>query len=58
MGVPLISKNCFEGAPFFPAGAMRVPRPAAGIITITFIGVKSIAILQDPGFGTDATANP
>jgi hypothetical protein len=28
---------------------MRVPRPAAGIITITFIGVKSIAILARVG---------
>src|ERR1051326_1038340 len=37
IGVPLISKNCFEGTPFLPAGAMRVPRPAAGMMTITFI---------------------
>ncbi len=37
MGVPLISKNCFEGTPFLPAGAMRVPRPAAGMMTVTFI---------------------
>src|SRR6478672_2491080 len=46
IGVPLISKNCLEGAPFLPAGAMRVPRPAAGMMTVTFIGVKSITTLQ------------
>src|SRR5690349_11516936 len=37
MGVPLISKNCFEGTPFLPGGTIRVPRPAAGMIAITFI---------------------
>src|SRR6266851_6839576 len=43
IGVPPSSVNCFEGdafcLPFAPAdtGAMRVPRPAAGIMTITFI---------------------
>jgi hypothetical protein len=53
MGVPLISKNCFVGAPFLPAGAMRVPRPAAGMMTVTFIGEKSIATLAVPGFRVD-----
>ena len=41
MGVPASSVNCFEGADFFPgavSGAMRVPRPAAGIMTNTFTG--------------------
>src|SRR5271169_4865535 len=44
MGVPDSSLNCFEGWGFFVfaslalgMGAMRVPKPAAGIITITFI---------------------
>jgi hypothetical protein len=36
-----------------PAGAMRVPRPAAGIMTVTFIGDESIATLADPGFPED-----
>jgi hypothetical protein len=39
--VPPSSVNCLDGAVFFPrvpvAGAIRVPRPAAGIITTTFI---------------------
>ncbi len=41
MGVPPSSVNCLEGAAFLLFGlgadAMRVPRPAAGIITTTFI---------------------
>ena len=44
IGVPPSSENCLEGGAFFcltlaPAdiGAMRVPRPAAGMITTTFI---------------------
>src|ERR1035441_6168287 len=44
MGVPARSLNCFEGCGFLVLasmalgmGAMRVPRPAAGIMTITFI---------------------
>src|ERR1700674_4352609 len=37
MGVPLISKNCLEGTPFLPTGAIRVPSPAAGMTAITFI---------------------
>jgi hypothetical protein len=53
IGVPLISKNCLEGAPFLPAGAMRVPRPAAGMMTVTFIGEKSIATLAASGFRVD-----
>src|SRR5262252_1702912 len=42
MGVPPSSVNCFEGGGFllFPlgTGAMRVPSPAAGIMTTTFMG--------------------
>src|SRR5207253_7907645 len=41
-GVPPSSVNCLEGPAFFPfplgGDAMRVPSPAAGIITTTFIG--------------------
>src|ERR1035441_2195686 len=44
MGVPASSVNCLEGWGFFVfasralgMGAIRVPRPAAGIITITFM---------------------
>src|SRR5215469_9861867 len=42
MGVPLSSVNCFEGRGFLASlapdtGAMRVPNPAAGMITYTFI---------------------
>src|ERR1700722_5407146 len=44
MGVPASSVNCLEGWGFFVfasralgMGAMRVPRPAAGMITITFM---------------------
>src|ERR1700689_167756 len=44
MGEPPRSLNCFEGCGFFVfasialgMGAMRVPSPAAGIITITFM---------------------
>src|ERR1700683_3911237 len=45
MGVPASAVNCLEGCGLVFAlgskalgmGAMRVPRPAAGIITITFI---------------------
>src|SRR3954451_22002743 len=35
IGVPLSSKNCFEVTPALPR-AIRVPSPAAGMITITF----------------------
>src|SRR5262252_4261710 len=44
IGVPLSSVNCFEGWVFFSlaslateTGAIRVPNPAAGMITNTFI---------------------
>src|SRR5579862_1233777 len=45
MGVPASSVNCFDGCGFLdfaslPAartGAMRVPSPAAGMMTITFM---------------------
>src|SRR2546422_7600292 len=41
MGVPPSSVNCLEAACFLPfalgADVMRVPRPAAGMITTTFI---------------------
>ena len=41
MGVPFSSVNCFEGdAPLLFArdgDAMRVPRPAAGMMTVTFM---------------------
>src|SRR5881275_3539298 len=44
MGVPARSVNCFEGCGFLPfaalplgTGAMRVPSPAAGMMTMTFI---------------------
>src|SRR2546430_520140 len=44
IGVPPSSVNCFEGGVFFAfeafalgTGAMRVPSPAAGMITITFM---------------------
>src|SRR5579864_6304454 len=44
MGVPARSVNCFDGCGFrvfasraLGMGAMRVPRPAAGIMTITFM---------------------
>ena len=44
IGLPPSSVNCFEGGAFFglslaptSIGAMRVPRPAAGIMTVTFI---------------------
>src|SRR5579862_6917849 len=44
MGVPASWLNCFDGWGFFVLasmalgmGAMRVPSPAAGMITITFI---------------------
>src|SRR5579864_1354405 len=44
MGVPASSVNCLDGCGFLVfasnalgMGAMRVPRPAAGIITITFM---------------------
>src|SRR5580658_7503207 len=41
MGVPASSANCLDGAMFFVralgAELMRVPRPAAGIITTTFM---------------------
>src|SRR5262252_10029153 len=44
IGVPLSSVNCFEGWDFFSfaslateTGAIRVPNPAAGMITNTFI---------------------
>src|ERR1700680_2791845 len=41
MGVPPSSVNCLVAAGFFPlapgADDMRVPKPAAGIITTTFI---------------------
>src|ERR1700730_14332149 len=42
MGVPPSSVNCLVAAGFLPlaagADAIRVPRPAAGMITTTFIG--------------------
>jgi hypothetical protein len=41
IGVPPISENCFDAAGFLllasDACAMRVPKPAAGIMTKTFI---------------------
>jgi len=41
IGVPSSSANCFDGVDFFVfalgAKAMRVPRPAAGIMTTTFM---------------------
>ena len=44
IGTPAKSVNCFEGCAFFVfaslalgIGAIRVPSPAAGIMTITFI---------------------
>ena len=41
IGVPPISENCFDAAGFLlfasEAGVMRVPNPAAGMITTTFI---------------------
>src|SRR5580700_4577921 len=41
IGVPASSANCLDGARFLvlarEAGLMRVPRPAAGIITTTFM---------------------
>src|ERR1700760_4985215 len=51
MGSPRNSMNCLEGAvleaapllPALDAPAIRVPRPAAGIMTITRIGRGSIA---------------
>src|SRR5580658_3372457 len=52
MGTPSISLNCLLGAFFFalaPDGeAMRVPSPAAGTMTKTFIG--AISIVQDGEF--------
>ena len=53
MGTPPSSLNCLVGAFFLDfaaeAGAMRVPRPAAGTMTNTFIG--AISIVQALGFG-------
>src|SRR3954453_11797091 len=51
MGSPASSMNCLDGAVFGAAPlfvlldgpAIRVPRPAAGMMTITFIGTGSIA---------------
>src|SRR5215472_7208130 len=39
MGVPPSSVNCFAGADFrvLLLGAMRVPKPAAGMMTSTFM---------------------
>src|SRR6266536_4477687 len=44
IGVPASSVNCFEGEDLFDfvslalgSGAMRVPSPAAGMMTITFM---------------------
>src|SRR5256885_7997898 len=41
IGTPSSSVNCLDGADFFPlelgAEAIRVPRPAAGMMTTTFI---------------------
>src|SRR4051812_6681784 len=51
MGSPASSMNCLDGAVFGAAPlfvlldgpAIRVPRPAAGMMTMTFIGTGSIA---------------
>src|SRR5437868_4282066 len=46
MGLPPSSVNCLEAAGFFvldpAAGIIRVPRPAAGMMTNTFIAGVSI----------------
>src|SRR5579864_8725908 len=54
IGVPPSSVNCFDGGVFFcrplappGIGAMRVPRPAAGMITMTFMaGCKYTSAAQ------------
>src|SRR5437764_188200 len=49
MGVPASSVNCLDGCAFFAlesialgTGAMRVPSPAAGMMTITFMAGLSV----------------
>src|SRR5260370_9542228 len=64
IGVPSSSANCLVGAtfrPLPPGVAIRVPSPAAGIITITFIAGEQYIPVQiypcnrNPGFGNQTT---
>src|SRR5208337_1949133 len=60
MGTPPSSLNCLLGAFFLDfaaeGGAMRVPSPAAGTMTNTFIG--GISIVQVSGFEPKAEERP
>src|SRR5580700_3139698 len=51
MGVPPSSVNCFEDASFFVlalgADVMRVPRPAAGMMTTTFMRAQVYGQLRE-----------
>src|SRR5947208_1239218 len=59
IGVPLSSVNCLEATGFFPfdsgADAMRVPRPAAGMMATTFMASPD-HILRYHRFGGGAWA--
>src|SRR2546428_13889020 len=52
IGVPLSSVNCLEATGFFPfasgADAMRVPRPAAGMMATTFMAGCKYTRRQEP----------
>jgi hypothetical protein len=56
MGTPFTSVNCFEGDGFLlllrAAADMRVPKPAAGMITLTFMNGGSVYLRKQAAFST------